>query len=140
MVALLVAVGVIGYSLFSDAQRDAAAYAANLRAAKDMGVPSGFTRDAERSTGTNQAQVTYAATAACSGRCPAQVLATMRWVQAQQGVASAQFADPDSSRCLPTADGCIITVAPSRMFHGPLIRHASVRVVEGRFLLRIDVG
>lgn len=143
VLALLVAASTAGYVVYdkkSTADESNATFNANLRAARDLGVPVGFTRTSETRTGADLARVTYAISGTCDDGCPAKIDASTKWLSKQFGVAMVAFPDAEPSRCLRGPDGCTISVVAIGGYDGPVIRQARVWTQDNRFLLRIDIG
>ncbi|GLY81311.1 serine/threonine-protein kinase [Actinoallomurus iriomotensis] len=112
-------------------------YDHNLRIARDLGAPSGYTRTSEKNTGGGRAQVTLTAENTCGAGCPtsatyAACQTVNGWLKTRHGIAAV-------SPPVLALDGrsCVIGIQPVRV---PGVIKAEVVLQSGRTLLRIEAA
>ncbi|MFH8371508.1 serine/threonine-protein kinase [Streptomyces sp. NPDC018031] len=139
--ALLAGVAVTGYLLYEQhgGSADDATYQVNLRSAREMGAPVGFTRESEERTDGGRARLTYAApTDDCDAGCRSQTGEVVQWLSQQPGVAAVR--PPESGFDVGTCDGpgrCRLAITPYRK---PPLANAQWYTEDGRLLFQVDLG
>ncbi|MFJ9947284.1 protein kinase [Kitasatospora sp. NPDC091207] len=116
---------------------DAAAYPANLLAAREFGTPFGFARTSEAKGGDGRAVMTYASPDTCVNGCPDKVNIVVRWLREQVGVAGVLAPSTPSFDGCTVMTTCRLDVTPARR---PAIIDARIYVDGTRPFLQVDVG
>lgn len=139
-IAAVVAAMTAAVAAFVFFARTDSAYDDNLRIAKALGTPSGYTRTAEKNVGGGRARVELTATRTCSGGCserytPADMgtcEAVREWLMRKPGIAAV------SSRMLsPDGRSCILGVKPVRP---PGVIQVEVELQNDKTLVQIEVA
>jgi eukaryotic-like serine/threonine-protein kinase len=128
---LALAAAMIGYAVLGGAD---ATYKANLRTARDLGAPTGFTQISEADAGDGVVRKTFTA---CSTSCPIDPAAesARHWLRSKPSVREVGAVGPKDCA---DADGCVIPVVTYRL---PKLSDARMFFVpDGRLLFEIKVG
>ncbi|WP_433190309.1 serine/threonine-protein kinase [Actinoallomurus sp. CA-150999] len=138
-IAAAVAAVAVAVSAFVFFARTDSAYDHNLRIAKALGTPSGYTRTAEKNVGGGRARVELTATRTCGGGCSETFTANMdtckairEWLMIKPGIAAV-----GSPMLAPDERSCIVGVKPVR---APGVIQVEVALQNDRTLVRIEVA
>ncbi|MFI1094816.1 serine/threonine-protein kinase [Streptomyces sp. NPDC020917] len=140
VLVLLAGGGLAGYLLHDShksADKDSAAYKANVRGAQQLGEPDGFRRTSETKLAGDKVRVTYTTTAVC-GSCGSQPRAVTDWLKAQPDV-KAVFLYPrgyGTGGCHNRGD-CLLGVDSAGR---PPLAGGQWYVKDGRLVFQLDVG
>jgi len=140
-VLVLAAGGGLGGYLLHDshkgADKDSAAYRANVRGAEQLGEPAGFSRTSETKLAGDKVRVTYTTTAVC-GSCGNQPRAVTDWLKSQPDVRAVILYPRgyETDGCHRRGD-CLLGVSSAG--HPPLAG-GQWYLKEGRLVFQLDVG
>ncbi|MGC0420968.1 protein kinase domain-containing protein [Embleya sp. AB8] len=145
VLALAVGGSAVGYVMYDRGRTDEATSMSqvNLRAARDLQEPAGFTRQSETGIGAGKVRVTYKASDACTTamQCRDKVEAITTWLKTRPGVAAVLPPRSGLTGQGCTSPGkCPISITPARE---PSILNGQLYTENGdesRLLFQIDIG